>query len=375
MAYESFGGGAYGNGNDYEGNPFSDQTFSSNINSDNNDERVIDFERSSDQPDNMRANGAYDSNEPSWHQRLPQENHDAGNFMDEKQANRTSTESSLKTSLLRKEDIDIEDDRLPRGGNAPRRRKSMLCCDRKQAKYAFFITNLVIAAIMSLAIFSWSLVQNLNVKLNIGIEPSKPSGCIDANKCLLDAKSLKDNKCVFQYSASDSCATSHIKQYDYKNKWPTPVKLRCNNFPKGEYFSSPWDITNSKIRQYSTIFGFLLSGIYYIMARRCDCCVQFSLASVEILMYIQAIIAFICCGIDNAALGGVQEACSNKFKVKKYQSKTIPICSLSGNGLECDLKEFYWLAFANLALAVSWILSGVSLRSYRKHKTNVPTLN
>ena len=77
MSYESFGG-AYGNSNDdYEGNPFSDHSggFS------NNDERVIDFEHSNDQPDNMRANGAYDGNEPSWHQRLSQG--DDKSFMDD----------------------------------------------------------------------------------------------------------------------------------------------------------------------------------------------------------------------------------------------------------------------------------------------------
>ena len=69
MAYDNFGGGAYGNSTDYEGNPFSDQSFSGS----KNDERVIDFEHSSDQPDNMRATGAYDTSEPAWHQRLSQD--------------------------------------------------------------------------------------------------------------------------------------------------------------------------------------------------------------------------------------------------------------------------------------------------------------
>ena len=146
MSYESFGGGAYGNSNDdYEGNPFSDHSggFS------NNDERVIDFEHSNDQPDNMRANGAYDGNEPSWHQRLSQG--DDKSFMDDNNSqdnrslpnNNNADSNNLKTSLLRQNDDTDgtdEDDRLP-GEKRANRRKSMVCCDRKQAKYGFFVTN------------------------------------------------------------------------------------------------------------------------------------------------------------------------------------------------------------------------------------------
>ena len=68
---------------------------------------------------------------------------------------------------------------------------------------------------------------------------------------------------------------------------------------------------------------------------------------------------------------------ATNFKINKYINKkltSIEICSLSGNGLKCDLSEFYWLSFANLLLAVLWVMSGMSLRSYRKHKNNVPAL-
>ena len=382
MSYESFGGGAYGNSNgDYEGNPFSDHSggFS------NNDERVIDFEHSNDQPDNMRANGAYDGNEPSWHQRLSQG--DDKSFMDDNNSqdnrslpnNNNADSNNLKTSLLRQnDDADgtDEDDRLP-GRKRANRRKSMVCCDRKQAKYGFFVTNLSLAALVSIAIFSWSLVQNLGYNLNIGTTANDPTGCINADKCLNTEKLLKDNKCAFQYNAVESCASGDIQKYDQANKWPTPVKLSCSNFPENEYFTSPWPDNNSEIRIYSTIGGFLLAGIYYMMAKRCDCCVQFSLTLIEFIMYVQAIIAIIACVVDNIALGTVNEACSTNFKINKYINKkltSIEICSLSGNGLKCDLSEFYWLSFANLLLAVLWVMSGMSLRSYRKHKNNVPAL-
>ena len=374
MAYDNIGGGAYGNSTDYEGNPFSDQSFSGG----KNDERVIDFEHSSDQPDNMRATGAYDTSEPAWHQRLSQGQEKDNGFMDENygSANNSGGGNNLRASLLERDESAVKqnDDRVP-SKSPSRRRKSMICCDRRQAKYALFVTNLALSAILSLAIFSWSLVQNLNVSLNVGTTANDPSGCLDANKCLDTPKLLKSNQCAFQYSAVSSCATDRIKTYDYINNWPTPAKLRCANFPEGGYFSSPWGQTNSQVRLFASIGGFLVAGIYYMMARKCDCCVQFSLTLIEYIMYAQAIVAIVSCIIDNVSLSKVEDACSSGFKVHKYDIKEpIELCSLSGGDLTCDLSMFYWLAFSNLLVAVMWIASGVSLRSFRNHKANVPAI-
>ena len=118
-----------------------------------------------------------------------------------------------------------------------------------------------------------------------------------------------------------------------------------------------------------------MAGIYYMMARKCDCCVQFSLTLIEYIMYAQAIVAIVSCIIDNVSLSKVEDACSSGFKVHKYDIKEpIELCSLSGGDLTCDLSMFYWLAFSNLLVAVMWIASGVSLRSLRKHKANVPAI-
>ena len=337
--------------------------------------RTIDFE-STENP-GYRSNGAYGNGEPDW-------------FKNRGRASPTETElaqEKAKSKASANSGEGLEDSLLGGPGGRSAGVSARCCQGRSMRLYAlrFF---LILATLSSGVLFSFSLVQQLNVTLNIG------SGC--EGKCLdLSTQALKKKyKCTFQYEEVPhkggqprSCGSTKYAPIDDASvyKWSQPVRFRCSDFPEGQYVATPWPKLNAQWRAGGGLAGLILGVCYFFIIKRCDCCVSFMLTVINIVMVVQGFWSFVCCIMDAVAIGQANADCDAGFKVHKYDySKKsvsiVPICDSvvaksTNTGSPCENAEFMWMVLGGAINGLLWFITAYLLKLWKKHREDAPKLS
>ena len=378
------GGGGAGN------NPFADDNFSFGKGGrgspgKQSKEHVVDFE-SNDQPDMMRSNGAYSADEPEWFRNASRSTGSDDEpspepFADQRQRNGQSElgDSDLNEQLI--PFISGKDGGKSQGRKQKKKKARKCCGDGKGAKLYLVYVFLLLTALASLAIFSFSILQQTTIRLNIG------TGCDDSQNTCLDLSTPKQRtkeKCYFQNyfiakgKRPQSCGATKFIASD---RFPSPVRFKCSFFPEGDanFIVTPWPQTNFTWRTIGSAVGFVMTIVYFFMIRRCDCCVSFCLSLVTIAMFLHAIFNFICCIMDVFAVEKSNNICADSMKVlaysqtKKHTVTGTPMCA---NGEDpCKNHEFVWMMLASAVNGVLWLLTGAMMRSWQKHKAIAPQLD